>query len=227
MAELQKKTLPHINFFSECERAGLSWWQCPPFLFISMGVLTIFTMLFTAIIAARYFEEPEVPTVVAVTVVAILFFVMGQSIIQGFNKIAQANRMKTEFISIASHQLRTPLSVFKWTLDLMVRDISDAEKKTGIHQQEFERLVGALTDSTERMARMVNALLDVSRIEAGTIVFDVQPFSLLDLTQQEVGNFRELADGAKVKINFDAPSAVRPVKADKLRVIMVIQNHPK
>jgi len=74
------------------------------------------------------------------------------------------------------------------------------------------------------MARMVNALLDVSRIEAGTIVFDVQQFSLLDLTQQEVGNFRELADGAKVKINFDAPSAVRPVKADKLRVIMVIQN---
>ncbi|OGZ96077.1 MAG: hypothetical protein A2847_02490 [Candidatus Sungbacteria bacterium RIFCSPHIGHO2_01_FULL_50_25] len=224
MAELQKKTLPHINFFSECERAGLSWWQCPPFLFISMGVLTIFTMLFTAIIAARYFEEPEVPTVVAVTVVAILFFVMGQSIIQGFNKIAQANRMKTEFISIASHQLRTPLSVFKWTLDLMVRDMSDEEKKTGVPNNELGRLVGALTDSTERMARMVNALLDVSRIDAGTIVFDSQPFSLSELTEKEVANFNELTGGAHVKIEYDAPKSVRPVKADKLRVTMVVQN---
>src|SRR3989344_5471384 len=220
----EQKIFHYFNLFSECGRFGLHWWQCPPFLFIAMGILSITTMVVTAVLTTWYFEDPEIPTVVAVSFVAGLFLIIGNLIIQGFEKIAQANRMKTEFISIASHQLRTPLSVFKWTLDLMVRDISDAEKKTGIHQQEFERLAGALTDSTERMARMVNALLDVSRIEAGTIVFDVQPFSLLDLTQQEVGNFRELADGAKVKINFDAPSAVRPVKADKLRVIMVIQN---
>lgn len=224
MGEPQKRIMPHIDFFSECERAGLSWWQCPPFLFISMGALTIFTMLFTAVIAARYFEEPEIPTVIAVTFVAVLFLVMGNSIIQGFNKIAQANRMKTEFISIASHQLRTPLSVFKWTLDLMVRDMSDAEKKTGIPNIELGRLVGALTDSTERMARMVNALLDVSRIEAGTIAFDSQPFSLSELTEKEVASFRELAGNAHVKIEYNAPKPVRLVKADKLRVTMVIQN---
>lgn len=223
-APREQKTFCPFGLFSECGRFGLHWWQCPPFLFIAMGILSIITMVVTAVLATRYFEDPEIPTVVAVSFVAGLFLVIGNLIIKGFEKIAQANRMKTEFISIASHQLRTPLSVFKWTLDLMVRDISDAEKKTGIRQQEFERLVGALTDSTERMARMVNALLDVSRIEAGTIVFDVQPFSLLDLTRQEVENFRELADGAKVKINLDAPGTARPVRADKLRVTMVIQN---
>lgn len=210
--------------FLECERFGISWWQCPPFLFVVMGVFSITTMAVTSILTARYFDDPEGPTIIAVSLVAGVFLIIGNFVIQGFEKIVQANRMKTEFISIASHQLRTPLSVFKWTLDLMLRDIADMEKKTGVHQQEFDRLMGALTDSTERMARMVNALLDVSRIEAGTIVFDTQAFSLADLTREEVENFRELADGAKVKIDFDAPSSARPVRADKLRVVMVIQN---
>lgn len=212
------------DMFSECERVGLHWWQCPPFLFVLMGLLTIVTMVFTAVLTTRYFEDPEIPTVFAVTVVAVLFVVMGNFIIQGFNKIAQANRMKTEFISIASHQLRTPLSVFKWTLDLILRDMGEIEKSTGVKNVEMGRLMGALTDSTERMARMVNALLDVSRIEAGTIVFDTQSFSLLDLTKSEVANFQELAEGAKVKIVLAPSGPVRPVKADKLRVTMVIQN---
>jgi signal transduction histidine kinase len=189
-----------------------------------MGVLTIITMILTTVLAARYFEDPEAPTIISVTVVAILFLVIGNFIIEGFNKIAQANRMKTEFISIASHQLRTPLSVFKWTLDLVIRDMGDATKRAGIEQHEFDRLMGALSDSTERMARMVNALLDVSRIEAGTIVFDTQPFSLVDLTRQEVENFQEISEGMKVKILFDAPSSVRNIRADKLRIVMVIQN---
>ncbi len=219
-----RKSRFHLNMFSECERVDLRWWQCPPFLFIAMGSLTIATMTVTSILISRYFEDPEVPTILSVSVIAILFFIMGNSIVTGFNKIAQANRMKTEFISIASHQLRTPLSVFKWTLDLMVRDMNNAEMATGIRKDEFMRLMDALSDSTERMARMVNALLDVSRIEAGTIAFDIQPFSLLELTKQEVENFRELADGSKVKILFDAPLAVRTVKGDKLRVVMVIQN---
>src|SRR3989338_11399901 len=124
------------DMFSECERVGLRWWQCPPFLFVLMGLLTIVTMVFTAVLTTTYFEDPEMPTVFAVTVVAVLFIIMGNFIIQGFNKIAQANRMKTEFISIASHQLRTPLSVFKWTLDLILRDMGEAEKSSGIKNVE-------------------------------------------------------------------------------------------
>lgn len=220
----QDKSRFSIHIFSECGRAGLAWWQCPPFLFMAMGTLSIITMVLTSVLAARYFEDPEYPTVIAVTIVAVLFFIIGNFVIEGFNKIAQANRMKTEFISIASHQLRTPLSVFKWTLDLIMRDMDDAQKRAIIKQEEFDRLVGALSDSTERMARMVNALLDVSRIEAGTIVFDTQVFSIADLTRQEVENFKEISEGMKVKIVFDEPGQIRSVKADKLRTVMVIQN---
>jgi len=60
------------DMFSECERVGLRWWQCPPFLFVLMGLLTIVTMVFTAVLTTTYFEDPEMPTVFAVTVVAVL-----------------------------------------------------------------------------------------------------------------------------------------------------------
>ena len=93
-----------LNILEECRSVQMSWWQCPPLLFIGLGIITIFSLIITSVIASRYFVEPEIPTVVAVSAEAIVFLVIGNIIIGGFNKMAEANRMKTEFISIISHQ---------------------------------------------------------------------------------------------------------------------------
>lgn len=211
--------LKQLNFVTECRAARMAFWQCPPFLVLVMGLVTIISMVATYLLATRYTEEPEIAALIVIFVTA-LFLVVGNLIITGFNAIAQANRMKSEFISIVSHQLRSPLSIFKWTLEAMNRAPHSGAVKNSSEDSFLQNLQG----STEKMIRLVNSLLEVSRIEARTLILKKEKVSLAYLTQSILNDFQNYAQASNVAIALKAEPGIPLVEVDRDRLSMVIHN---
>lgn len=193
-------------------------WECPPFLFVIMGVVTIITMIATYFIASEYVDEPQIAALIVIFITT-LFFVIGNLIINSFNRVAEANRLKSEFISIISHQLRSPLTIFKWTTDVIEREL-----KQGRSYADISTNIQTLLDTTENMNNLVNALLDVSRIEAHTFILKKEDVSLTSLTQTIIKSFKKYAEATHIDITFHPDTQLPTVYADKQRVAMVIQN---
>ncbi|MCK5211649.1 HAMP domain-containing histidine kinase [Candidatus Parcubacteria bacterium] len=102
---------------------------------------------------------------------------------QDVSKHHELVKAKTDFVAIASHQLRTPLSIIKWYVDYLVAgDAGDINK-------EQEKYLKEVYKSNERLIELVNALLDVSRIDVGTFSIEPEPTDIIERAEAALEKF--------------------------------------
>jgi len=182
-----------------------------------MGVVTIGTMLGTYLIAYFFVDQPEIVALIVIIATGIIFIV-GHFIISGFVYLAEANRMKSEFVSITSHQLRTPLSAVKWSLNLLM---DERWQKLDQKQKEYFEI---MKTSNNRMIRLVNDLLDVSRIEQGRLDMRPGKFYLDDMIRDLIAEITPIARDGGVSLGFEVEGGVPEGWADAERVRLALQN---
>lgn len=124
------------------------------------------------------------------------------------SKEKEVDKMKTEFISLASHQLRTPLSAIKWFIELL------GESKSGKLSDEQEKYIKNIAFSTERMIDLVNSLLNISRIESGRIMVEPKPTDLLKLVEETVGELKRKMDKKNIKFVISAHAKLPSINVD-------------
>ena len=212
------RLLDTMNPLVECKRLRWRLWECPPFLFLVMGFVIIVAMVATNTVAGKYTDQPEYVALMVI-LVTVFLLIIGYFIVSGFNKIAEANRMKSEFISIISHQLRSPLSIFRWTLNAV-----DMAKDKDHLSANTQNLLHTLHSTTVEMIGLVNSLLDMTRIEASTFTLNISPFSLEQLTRDLLGEYEILATASNVRIVFEPAPNLPHVLADSDRTTMVVEN---
>ncbi len=127
----------------------------------------------------------------------------------------EVDRMKSSLISTVSHELRTPLAAIKgYASSLLAEDVQwDPET-----QREF---LQTISEETDRLSQLVNDLLDLSRIEGGTLKVQREPVDLLELITQAA---RLVPDLPPERLHIEAPADLPAVPLDARRIEVVLRN---
>lgn len=129
------------------------------------------------------------------------------------------SQMKSEFISIAAHQLRTPLSAVKWTLKMM------SEGDVGKLTQEQQEFLQRGYEVNERMITLVNDLLNVARIEEGRFGYNFNPTDYITYVTDYLERYKQTADARNITVDFTPPSQQLPkIMLDPSKMDLVLQN---
>ena len=146
------------------------------------------------------------------------FSTTGLAMIFDITEQKMLDKAKTEFVSLASHQLRTPLATTKWLTEMLVSgDIGELSQK----QKEY---LDKLHAANEDMVDLVDVLLNVSRIEMGSLSVEIKPTNVEELSESILNELAFLVDKKKIQVKKEYNGLLKDIKSDPKLLRIVIQN---
>ncbi|GAX40433.1 two-component transcriptional regulator [Tolypothrix sp. NIES-4075] len=136
--------------------------------------------------------------------------------LQDISDRKQVERMKDEFVSVTSHELRTPLTSIHGSLKMLASDLIKSDSEQG------KRLLEIAVNSSERLVRLVNDILDIERIKSGKVKMEKQTCNIADLITQAVNVIQPLAEAANVTLSVSSLSLLLWVDGD--RIVQTLTN---
>ncbi|MDP7080495.1 MAG: ATP-binding protein [Candidatus Undinarchaeales archaeon] len=133
-------------------------------------------------------------------------------------ELKELDQLKSQFVSVASHELRTPIISIRGYIELV------REGEGGPVTDEQENMLAVASRNTERLLTIINDLLDISRIEAGALHLDMVSVDINRLVRDTLEEIRPLADrhGHTMKLELD--SSIPEVEGDPDRLAQIVTN---
>jgi signal transduction histidine kinase len=137
---------------------------------------------------------------------------------KAYDDLLKLDKLKDEFLSVTSHELRTPMTIIKSYIWMV------AQNKAGdINEKQKEYLEKAM-EGVERMLNLINDMLNISRIEQNKVKFEKERFNLAECIKQVIEDFKLETEENSIYLNYCCENDQIDVIADKNKVIEVITN---
>jgi signal transduction histidine kinase/CheY-like chemotaxis protein len=133
---------------------------------------------------------------------------------ESYRRLREVDRLKSEFLNIAAHELRTPLSVILGYAMMLRQELNGT-------LQEYS---GAMVESALQLTRLVDDMTNLRYLEAGGVVLSLHPVYLQEFVRLEVEQFRQLEEGKDHHITCEVTSDLPPVCADAEKIGLVLGN---
>lgn len=131
-------------------------------------------------------------------------------------ELRRLERVRQDFVANVSHELRTPLSSIKGYSETLIGGVPKEED-----QKEF---LGIIYRESDRLAKLIDDLLDLSKIESGKMAMVFMPVEITPIIRRSAGVLEKLALRKSIKIEFDIPGGLSKVMADENRLSQVFLN---
>lgn len=215
-SSLKNKVCQALNPLAICRKYEVPLWQCPQFLFLIMGLVILAAILSVYFLGTDRIQDP---TVMSLLVIGIAGFLLLVSFIitSSLERLADASRMKTEFISIVSHQLRAPLTNLRFSLDFLTSQGPQSAEST----KEYYEI---LEENTKRMSDLIDNLLTVSRIETGRFPLKKENVFLLPILKGLLEKLKPYIAASNIAVNLEESSDLPCVVGDNLWLEQVMEN---
>jgi two-component system sensor histidine kinase GlrK len=142
---------------------------------------------------------------------------------QSFNamciRLQALDTMKTDFFALMSHELRTPLASIKEATNLLMESLH-GENIT----ERQQKLFAIMKEENNRLIKLVNSLLDLSKMEAGMMVYAFNRSDLIALIKRAAREIEPLAEAKNIGITIEADQELPLIRADNERILQVLRN---
>jgi Na+/proline symporter/nitrogen-specific signal transduction histidine kinase len=132
-------------------------------------------------------------------------------------RLKELDRLKDDFVATVSHELRTPLTAIR-TFSQILRDHPDLDPA------DRARQLGIVIKESERLTRLINQILDISKLESGNVEWHPGPVDMKEIVEDTVAAMSELFKEKEIELRTRIPERVPLVTADLDRIVQVMLN---
>ncbi len=140
-----------------------------------------------------------------------------RELINANDELKKLDSLKSDFISLVSHELKTPLSAIRTSAEFLESENINASL---VDKEMLENIIM----SVDRLTRLVNDILDLSKIEAGKMEYHFEQVNFHEIAKVALENIQPLALKKNIKVSVDIPGNLSPILGDREKLIIVLNN---